>query len=286
MNQRERLLFCENCIHQNINIKNGVTCNLTQQKPDFEISCKNFNKDNIKIKKNEINIKKDVTLNLIETENIHNKHKTFWLLIALSIIIIILSYKYIKLKNNKVLFDDIKKEKLYDERELQRKTRQKNTQQKAIYYLANKNRVKIKRKKVKKDTSFMIAKRLKLIMHKKYYMSILKNNELPVLSIYRGYSFTYNKVIKDKSKSLSEQWINYRRTLAPGIKVFDVKKYEFEGIKVEEKNFMIPGARNIYGVSKLIEIDENRYYFHYFFKQEFEDYNMLRKYLNFYIKIK
>lgn len=228
-----------------------------------------------------------------ETTTSPNNHNTFWLLIAFGIITIILGFKYVQLQKNKEIIDDLKKEKLYDKQREQdynkRNSKHKpitKKQQKAIYYMASKERVEIKRKKVVKDTSFMVAKRLKIVMHKRYYMSIVENDDLPVLSISRGYSFTYNKVKKDNSKSLTEQWFYFRKQLAPKIKYTDVKKFEYEGMKIEEKNFYIPGKRKVYGVSKLIEIGEERYFFHYTFKQEFEDYHMLRKYLNYYVKIK
>ncbi len=294
MDIKDQLAFCKICSHQENNIQHGILCNLTHRKPDFEFRCTHFKKDITQFEKIEDNLNQEITFNKElsldkekpVSESNPNKHITLWILLASVLIIIKLSFEYKKIQKNKVLIDDFKKEKLYNERELSKKTNPKKKQQKAIYYLVNKNRVKIKRKKVIKDTSFMVAKRLKLVIHKKYYMSIVNNDELPVLAIYRGYSFTYNKVLKNKSQSLSEQWIEYRRILAPKIKVFDVKKYEFEGMKIEEKNFVISGARKIYGVAKLIEIDDERFFFHYFFKQEFEDYHMLRKYLNYYVKLK
>lgn len=159
-------------------------------------------------------------------------------------------------------------------------------QPKAITYLAAADRIAIKRKRVNKDTSFMVAKFLQVTIHKKYYMSIIKDDELPVLAISRGYSFIHNKVKSDNSKSLTMQWFDLRKSFSPDFSYTIIKKYVVEDMKVEEVNFIIPGPRNVYGVAKLIEIGDERFFFHFAFKQETPDYNMLRKYLNYYVVFK
>lgn len=159
-------------------------------------------------------------------------------------------------------------------------------QPKAITYLASADRVAIKRKRVNKDTSFMVAKFLQVTIHKRYYMSITKDDQLPILAISRGYCFIHNKVKSDNSKSLTKQWFDLRKSFSPNFSYTITKKYVVEDMKVEELNFIIPGYRNVYGVAKLIEIGNERFFFHFAFKQETPDYNILRKYLNYYVVFK
>lgn len=179
-----------------------------------------------------------------------------------------------QLDNKKVVVNKLSKRQLI------------KNQPKAITYLASADRVAIKRKRVNKDTSFMVAKFLQVTVHKKYYMSIIEEDELPILAIYRGYCFIHNKVVSDNSKSLTKQWFDLRKNFSPDFSYTIIKKYTVEDMKVEELNFIIPGHRNVYGVAKLIEIGNERFFFHFAFKQKTPDYNMLRKYLNYYVVFK
>ena len=45
MTLKERLEFCTICENRIVDFKTGLVCNLTNKKPDFEINCEFFKKD-------------------------------------------------------------------------------------------------------------------------------------------------------------------------------------------------------------------------------------------------
>ncbi len=281
MNRKDQLDFCKVCIHKKNDLQKGIVCALTNERANFKDTCPNFKIDEKRAKE-----EKEKLLKRIEdgATGSSTSRSPVWTIIFVILVLIRIGFKINRYQRNKQKNKDNIKEQL---EEIKRYNRQliKN-QPKAISYLASAERVAIKRKRVNKDTSFMVAKNLQVSVHKRYYMSIVANDELPVLAISRGYCFTENKVAIDKSKSMTEQWLAIRKKFSRDFNYELIKKYTVEDKKVEDINFIIPGYRNVYGVARLVEIGGKRYFFHFAFKQETPDYNMLRRYLNYYVIIK
>ena len=45
LTQSQRVEFCKRCLHKSFDLKKGVTCGLTQEKPAFESSCSDFSQN-------------------------------------------------------------------------------------------------------------------------------------------------------------------------------------------------------------------------------------------------
>lgn len=279
MNRENRLNFCKVCIRRKNDLHKGLVCGLTDTYADFDFSCLNYKEDNLLVNK-----EKEIQLNRKSKGSNSNRYIGIIIGVIFSLFALIrLGYNIVKLKDNSN--KEILNKKNNDRNKISKRQLVKN-QPKAITYLASADRIAIRRKRVSIDTSFMVSKFLQVTIHKKYYMSIIEDDKLPVLAISRGYCFIHNKVKSNNSKSLSKQWIDLRKSFSPDFSFVLTKKHAVEGMKIEEYNFIIPGHRNVYGVAKLFEIGNERFFFHFAFKQQTPDYNMLNRYLNYYVKIK
>ena len=285
MDRKNRLNFCKVCIHQKNDLTKGLICGLTNDYPTFDFSCIDYKQEEKFI---ELNEEQEIAFNEVDynyetkTKKPKTSKKTIRFIFGLLLINTAVIFSFYKLQQKISPKQEYKRSE--NNKPLIKKKRDK--QPKAIQYFASDKRIALKRKRVNKDTSFMVAKHLKIVMHKKYYMSIAKNDMLPVLAISRGYSFIHNKVKTDKSKSLIQQWVSLRKDFSSDFEYTILKEYEFENMKIIEVNFTYNGYRDIYGASKLVEIDNNRYFFHFAFKQQTPDFKMLRKYLNYYVKVR
>ncbi len=61
MNRKYHLEFCKKCVNQKFDRNQGVICNLTNQKADFEENCENFIVDESKVQKADSSIKPEKT---------------------------------------------------------------------------------------------------------------------------------------------------------------------------------------------------------------------------------
>lgn len=68
MELKARLEFCNKCEHKLFDFKTGVLCGLTQRKPDFEDSCKDFKTSDLE--KQKVNAKE-------YTKKLNNEANTF-----------------------------------------------------------------------------------------------------------------------------------------------------------------------------------------------------------------
>ncbi len=57
MKREEHLKFCKNCTKQQFDTRNGIVCSITNKIADFENECPNYEKEEIKTVKKELNYK-------------------------------------------------------------------------------------------------------------------------------------------------------------------------------------------------------------------------------------
>lgn len=117
----------------------------------------------------------------------------------------------------------------------------------------------------------------------------------PILASYSKYRFFYDRVEKEKDISMSEQWSIMREKLAEsvynGYFIYQYpKEYKVDDLVVNETEFSISTKDNIvYGVATLVEYKNERHFFQFISKERDDkdpNYNYLRRYLNYYLKIK
>ncbi|WP_430411865.1 hypothetical protein [Kordia sp.] len=119
--------------------------------------------------------------------------------------------------------------------------------------------------------------------------------DVPVLASYSKYHFFYDVKEKVADQSMSEQWSIIREQLAEnsydGYFMYQYPKESNIGdLAINETEFSISTKNNtVYGVATLVEHKNKRYFFQFISKEKRDaspNYNYLRKYINYYLKIK
>lgn len=117
----------------------------------------------------------------------------------------------------------------------------------------------------------------------------------PILASYSKYHFFYDVQKKNANQSISEQWSILREKLAEssydGYFLYQYpKEYTVDDLLINETEFSISTKGNIvYGAATLVEYKNKRYFFQFISKEKEDkppNYNYLRKYLNYYLKIR
>lgn len=117
----------------------------------------------------------------------------------------------------------------------------------------------------------------------------------PILASYSKYHFFYDVQKKNADQSISEQWSILREKLAEssynGYFVYQYpKEYTVDDLLINETEFSISTKGNIvYGAATLVEYKNKRYFFQFISKEKEDkqpNYAYLRKYINYYLKIK
>ncbi|WP_298426483.1 hypothetical protein [uncultured Kordia sp.] len=149
---------------------------------------------------------------------------------------------------------------------------------------------------LEKDSTIPIIPNVKVRLFKGFHVYDSKEfPSIPILASYSKYHFFYDVQKKNPEQSMSEQWSIIREKLAEraykGYFVYQYpKEYKVDDLLINETEFSISTKGNIvYGVATLVEYKNKRYFFQFISKEKEDkepNYNYLRKYLNYYLKIK
>lgn len=314
MNHNQRLKICQQCVFKKEDIKRGLLCSLTGRQPNFIGNCPSYKENTLIIKgkdsffdfgNKKSKIEKEPkqqavrTFKTVKTTGSYTKSKSSgngkiaWKLVVFLFILFKIGFKYYSHNRSKKLnkYQQVTEYTVDDfhTKESQKrkaKKRLKRLRPSAIKLMVPQNRLNDKRIYLENDTTFTIANKIKITLNKQYYISFKKNDELPLYATARKYTFTYNKVKKDKHKTMKAQWLDYRKQLYPNIIIKENHLDTKEKIPVEKVQFFFDGTYKTYGVAKLIEIGNTRYFFQFTYMNDTEKYGQLSRYLNYYVQIK
>ena len=148
---------------------------------------------------------------------------------------------------------------------------------------------------LKKDSIIDIIPNVQVRLFKGFHVYDSKPfPNIPILTSYSKYHFFYDVQDIVAEQSMSEQWSILREKIAEnnydGYFLYQYpKEYEVDDLLINETEFSISTKGNIiYGVATLVEYKNKRYFFQFISKERGEkeqNYNYLRKYLNYYLKI-
>ncbi len=149
---------------------------------------------------------------------------------------------------------------------------------------------------LKKDSLFPVHPNINVHLFKGFHLYDARS--LPTAQLFAKFSkyyFFYDRIKKNASQSTTDQWTQLRDKLTSKIteaqfSYEDIKNYTYKGLQIEEKKFTITAADlELQGVATLIEAEDIRYFFHFISKEKKThpfDVSYLKKYLDFYLKIK
>jgi hypothetical protein len=149
---------------------------------------------------------------------------------------------------------------------------------------------------LQKDSTFVITDNVKVRLFKGFHLydaSSLPSTE--IFAKFSKYYFSYDKVSVLPTYTMTEQWRTLRKKHLNKIQqdIFsseNTKSYTFKGMQIEEKEFKINIERiELHGVATLVETENTRYFFQFISQEKKDAYfrrAYLKKYLNFYLKIR
>ncbi len=314
MNQDQRIKICQQCVFKKEDVNRGLLCSLTGRQPNFIGNCASYKENTLIVKGNDsffdfgkekTTIKKNQAskqhVKTVKTSTSYKKYKSSstngkiaWKLVVFLFILFKVGYRFYRnaeLKKTKQIRQTTLNYLNSEDKRKRKKTNQSKThissslRRSAIKLMVPKHRLDDKRFYLENDTTFTIANKIKITLNKQYYISFKQNDELPLYATARKYTFTYNKVKKDKHKTIKEQWLEYRKQLNPNIVIkldyIDTKSK----IPVEKIQFYFNGRYKTYGAAKLIEIGNTRYFFQFTYMSTIDKYNQLGRYLNYYVQL-
>lgn len=149
---------------------------------------------------------------------------------------------------------------------------------------------------LKKDSLFPILPNVNVRLFKGFHLYDTSFSEATqLLAKFSKYCFFYNRVKKLPNKSITQQWEDLRkklarRTFGSQFSYKDTKTYTFKGLQIEEKSFQIKILNfDVHGVATLVDAGDTYYFFHFLSKEKKGhrfDFHYLKKYLDYYLKIR
>jgi len=165
----------------------------------------------------------------------------------------------------------------------------------AVFIVGNKKKLR-EVTQLKEDSIINVIPNVQVRLFKGFHVYDSKPfPNIPVVASYSKFHFFYDVQDKVAEQSISEQWSILREKLAEsnhkGYFMYQYpKEYEIDDLLINETEFSISTKGNIiYGVASLVEYKNKRYFFQFISKERVEkeqNYNYLRKYLNYYLKVK
>ncbi|WP_420574847.1 hypothetical protein [Kordia sp.] len=149
---------------------------------------------------------------------------------------------------------------------------------------------------LKKDSIIDIVPNVQVRLYKGFHMynsSVFPST--PILAKYSKFHFFYDVQDVKTDVSMVDQWVSLRKKFineANDDYFYHerYKTYDFKGLKVREEKFSIlVDGIVIYGAATLVEHKNKRYFFHFISKEAIDaspNYMYLRRYLNYYLKIR
>ncbi|WP_290701428.1 hypothetical protein [Lacinutrix sp.] len=292
-----RLNYCNKCINKKEDSRFGTLCGLTDQKPNFKYTCKDFIKGNpianfqgnSKPKRQE-----QPTYKQPRKQETTTSKSPFWIGGSILFTVIVIG---LKIARSVSRFDNnsSNNQTEYNNdylRDLQ-KAQQNRNKVSAINYLSPKNRQATFNRKMKTDTVIVINPRVNLMLPKGFRLSISEtDSELPIKATSRGYYFICNKLTKNKNQKQLEQWEAYRTQLIkqyPNSELVVRKPLtvntttnDIDRIDFEIKNV----AQTIIGTARIVDYKNERYFFQLVSDASNADHTITNRYLRYYVKVK
>ncbi|PTX58707.1 hypothetical protein C8N46_11215 [Kordia periserrulae] len=147
-----------------------------------------------------------------------------------------------------------------------------------------------------RDSTLPVLEHVTIRLFEKFHMydtSPFPNTE--VLAKFSKYYFFYDRVEKSPNMSMSKQWEQLRNTIANNVTTCVVvlekgKNRTYKNMEIEEIDFKILyNGAELHGVATLIAFENTRHFFQFFSREKQAAHfrrNYLRKYLDYYLKIR
>lgn len=295
-----RLKFCKKCINRKEDDRFGMLCGLTDQKPSFKYTCKDFKQGG------RLNTSSTNTATTKEaykpqpTYQKHNRKETkskspFWIGASILFTVVVIGLKIARSisrfdnNNNNSRQTEYNNDYLKQLQKAQQRKNRVNT----INYLSAKNRPETFNRKMKTDTVIVLNPKLKLMLPRGFRLSISEDNkELPIKATSRGYYFICNKLSKNKKLDQLKQWEAYRNQLIeqyPNSKLIVRKPLtintttnDIDRIDFEIKN----SSKTIIGTARIVDYKNDRYFLQLVSDASNADHTKINKYLRYYVKVK
>ncbi|WP_298755523.1 hypothetical protein [uncultured Psychroserpens sp.] len=278
---KERLRFCKNCVHRKNSLQVGILCGLTDKKPNFDGFCKDYVEDSALLKKEK------------ERDRMKLNRSSSWITASVVISIVLLGFKIIRsvarYQKNNTPPQQSQYDKYFEEQ--QERAYQRRHHVNTLNYLSDKYRNAHFSKKLIEDTVVVLNQRMKLNLPDGFHISISDSDtDLPVRATSRGYYFIYNKIEKDKTKSLFNQWKTFRNRLVNQYPSSELTVSNIDSSTVSDNidriNFEIKNkVDRIIGVARIIDHNNERYFFQLVSDSKGANYSQLYRFLNYYVKI-
>lgn len=166
----------------------------------------------------------------------------------------------------------------------------------AAAFIVGKNNPLKEITQLSKDSIIDIIPNVQVRLFKGFHVYDTSNfPDTPILASYSKYHFFYDVQDKVADQSMSEQWSIIREKLAEssydGYFLYQYpKESKIDDLLINKTEFSISLQDNtVYGVVTLVEYKNKRYFFQFISKERSgkePNYGYLRKYLNYYLKIK
>ncbi|WP_055447306.1 hypothetical protein [Lacinutrix mariniflava] len=301
--EKIRLKYCNKCINKKVDDRFGILCGLTNQKPHFKYTCKdfvkgkpkqNFTTTNTSTKPQERPIAKPKQ---VYTKPITAKTKSkspFWIGGSIVLTVIIFIFKIGRTVSS--LGNDNSSTPQYEHdyiRELQ-KAQERRNKIPTINYLSHNNSTAEFSRKMETDTVLVLNPKVTLRLPRRFQLTIYnEDSELPIKATSRGYYFIYNKLKIDKNQDQLQQWKTLRNQLInnyPGSTLIIKKPLtvntatnDLDRINFEIKN---NSKRNVIGTARIVDYKSERYFFQLVSDASNADHTITNKYLRYYVKVK
>lgn len=303
-----RLKFCNKCINKKVDDRFGTLCGLTNQKPSFKYTCKDYSKGKpnteAKAKAKEAfktinNPKRQETKPQQPNYRAPTKKETkskspLWIGGSILLTVIVVG---LKIARSASRFDNNNSNtSQYEQDYLKQleKARNKRNKVATINYLSSNNSNADFARKMKTDTVIILNPKVKLKLPKGFWLSIYnENSDLPIKATSRGYYFICNKIKIDKNQDQLEQWKTFRNQLIENYQgsrlvvrkplTVNTATNDLDRIDFEIKN---NSKTSVIGTARILDYNNERYFFQLVSDASNADHTITNKYLRYYVKVK
>ena len=292
--EQVRLKYCNKCINKKVDDRFGILCGLTNQKPNFKYSCKDFVKGKPKATfKGATEPKREEQPYIKQNRREVKSKSSFWIGGSIVLTVAIFLFKIARTVSS--LDNSGSKSSQYEHDYLKELERARNKRNKipTINYLSKNNTKAEFSRKMETDTIIVLNPKVKLKLPKRFRLTIYnQDNDLPIKATSRGYYFICNKLKIDKNLGQLEQWKLFRNQLInnyPGSTLFvrtpltmntitnDLDRVDFE-IRNNSKTKII-------GTARIVDYNNERYFFQLVSDASNADHTITNKYLRYYVKV-
>ncbi|WP_299383101.1 hypothetical protein [uncultured Lacinutrix sp.] len=293
--EQVRLKYCNKCINKKVDDRFGTLCGLTNQKPNFKYTCKDFIKGKPKATFKASTEPKRQEQPYIKQSRKEVKSKSpFWIGGSIVLTVAIFLFKIARTVSS--LDNSNPKPSQYEQDYLKQleKAQERRNKVPTINYLSKNNSKAEFSRKMETDTIIVLNSKVKLKLPKRFRLTIYNDdNELPIKATSRGYYFICNKLKIDKNLDQLEQWKAFRNQLInnyPGSSLvvktpltLNTATNDLDRIDFEIKN---NSKTNVIGTARIVDYNNERYFFQLVSDASNADHTITNKYLRYYVKVK